>query len=69
MQDAMKHPELDPSHLFPEDLGVGWWQGRVNMAVGQHTFEGEPFTRFIVIIADAEVFLNRANRVNVYGPT
>ncbi len=49
--------EIGPSAIFTEDLGAGWWQGRINMGVGQHAFQDEQVMRFIIIVANSEVFL------------
>ena len=47
----------DPYSLFPENLGEGWWQGRIDMGIGTYTYEGEGIIRFIVIIAEPTTFL------------
>ncbi|MDJ0750147.1 MAG: hypothetical protein QNJ11_11720 [Woeseiaceae bacterium] len=58
LPDTMGHSDVHPADILPEDIGAGWWQGRIDTGVGVHTYEGEPFARYIIIIADAEVFLN-----------
>jgi len=58
MPDRMKNPQLDPYSLFPNDLGAGWWQGRIDFGIGTHTYGDEGITRFIVIIAEPEIFLS-----------
>lgn len=57
MPEGAAHSEPDPYSLFPENLGEGWWQGRIDMGIGTHTYETEGVTRFIVIIAEPETFL------------
>lgn len=61
MPDRMPNPDPDPYKLFPNDLGSGWWQGRIDMGVGAHTYDGEGITRFIVIIAEPDVFLSASD--------
>jgi len=58
MPDSMENPQLDPRSLLPDDLGEGWWQGRISTGIGEHTYEGEGITRFIIIIAEPRIFLS-----------
>ncbi|MGH6947795.1 MAG: hypothetical protein ACREDZ_10745 [Kiloniellales bacterium] len=62
MPDRMQHPELDPRELFPDDFGIGWWQGQIDMALRTHTYDDEGITRFLIIVANTRVFVQRAPR-------
>lgn len=50
MHDSADSRERDPYSVLGQSFGDGWWQGPVDMALRQHSYDGEDIRRFAVLI-------------------